>query len=85
MFTLLRLYRDRRALAAADADSLIAHYGAAAYGHARERAHRARQSIIVDANRPDGHWDRVRRIIGRKTDRQGLDTPTRYLDDYGRS
>ncbi len=81
MFRFFRANRIRRELALADADALIAQYGDAAYGYARERAHQARHGRIVDGNRPAGHWDRVRIFIGRQTNRQGLDTATRYLDD----
>lgn len=81
MFKLLSRRREARALAAADADALIAQYGEAAYSYAREYAHQARQGKIIDANRPDGHWHRVRQVIGRKTNRQRLDTATRYLDN----
>lgn len=85
MFRFLRAKRAQRELALADANALIAQYGQAAYGYARERAHEARQGEIIDGNRSHGHWDRVRRIIGRKINRDGLDTATRYLDDPARS
>lgn len=85
MFLFFRANRIRRELAAADADALIAQYGESAYGEARQRAHQARRGEVVDGDRPEGHWDRVRRIIGRKTDRPGLDTATRYLEDSERS
>ena len=84
MFGFFKRYRARRDQAAADADALIAQHGEAAYGEARERARQSRQGKIVDGNRPEGHWDRVRRIIGRKTGRDGVDTATRYLTDHGR-
>jgi len=81
IFAWMRRYRQIRALASADADALIARYGEAAYANARERAHQARFGKIVDGNRPAEHWDRVRQIIGRKTNKEHLDTATRYLDD----
>jgi hypothetical protein len=80
---MLRIFRDRRVqreLAMADADALIAQYGGSAYGYARRYAHQARRGKFVDGNRPDGHWDRVRQIIGRKNNRQQVDTSTRYLE-----
>jgi len=79
IFAWMCRYRESRALALADADALIERYGDAAYAHARERAHQTRYGKIVDGNRPDGHWDRVRQIIGRKTKRDHIDTATRYL------
>jgi len=80
MFGLFVRRRARRNLATADADALIARYGDRAYGEARERASRARQGRIVDGNRPGDHWDRVRRMIGRKTARKSVDTASRYLE-----
>lgn len=85
MFAFLRQNRQARRLAAADAAALIARFGDGAYGEARHRAWEIRQGSTFDENRPEGHWDRVRRIIGRKTGRGGLDTATRYLDDSARS
>ena len=81
--SMLRIFRARRAhreLASADADALIAQYGDSAYSYARECAHQARLGKLIDAYRPDGHWDQVRQIIGRKTNRRHLDTATRYLE-----
>lgn len=74
-----RRRRERKRLALADARALMARFGDSAYHEARSRAHDARQTRIVDANRPENHWDRVRRIIGREIRRDALDTATRYL------
>ena len=65
--------------AESDATALIARFGDSAYDEARRRAREARQGAVVDGNRIDDHWDRVRRAIGRTTGRAGLDTATRFL------
>lgn len=70
---------SRDELASADADDLIARFSDDAYDEARQRARNARLHQILDANRPHGHWDRVRRDIARRTGRAMLDTATRYL------
>jgi hypothetical protein len=79
MFAFLTRNRTRSKQAAADAAALIAQFGASAYGEARRRAREASQDEVIDGNRPLGHWDRVRRVIGRKIGRDGFDTATRYL------
>lgn len=80
MFRWWRDRAERRRLVAADAAALIESFGDHAYYIARERARSERKSgIVFDANRAAGHWDRVRREIGRRTRRDGLDTATRYL------
>ena len=66
-------------MATSDALMLIERFGENAYGEARRRVIESRQDRIVDGNRPGGHWNRVRLIVGRKTRRDGLDTATRYL------
>ena len=64
-----------------DAEALIAAYGDSAYEQTRTRARDQRRGAVIDSNRPEGHWDRVRREIARRTGRQGgIDTATRYLD-----
>jgi hypothetical protein len=50
----------------ADADSLIAGFGDAAFNVARERAQR---SAMIDGDRPRGHWTRVKIEIAK---RQGI-------------
>lgn len=62
-----------------DAASLIARFSDSAYDVARQRARDARSGKTFDANRPDGHWDRVRQDIARRTGHTVLDTATRYL------
>jgi hypothetical protein len=79
MFAFLKRRRERRKQAAVDAEALIAQLGEGAYGEARSRARDARMRAVIDGNRPDRHWDRVRRIVGHKTGRDQLDTATRYL------
>jgi len=64
-----------------DAEAFIAAYGDGAYEQARTCARDQRHGEVVDGNRPEGHWDRVRREIARRTGRRGgIDTATRYLD-----
>jgi hypothetical protein len=72
---------EARRQAEMDADSLMHRFGEGAYEEARTRARQARDGAILDLNRPDGHWDRVRRIIGARSGRDQLDTGTRYLTD----
>jgi hypothetical protein len=79
MFRSLKRRRERKEQAAADAAALIAQFGERAYAEARHRAREARQGSVFDGNRPDGHWDRVRALIGGKTRREHVDTATRYL------
>jgi integrase/recombinase XerD len=79
MYAFLKVWRERRKQAAADAEVLMARLGAEAYQEARSRAREARKRAVIDGNRPDQHWDRVRRIIGRKAGRDQLDPATRYL------
>ena len=74
--------RASTSLVAEDAAALIAACGEGAYQEARSRAREERLGTVIDANRPPGHWDRVRREIARMTGRQtGPDTATRYLED----
>lgn len=79
---LLRLFRRKSdALVEQDADVLMRAWGGAAYDHARTTAREVTQRKLIDEHRPAGHWDRVRREIGRRTGRGGrADTATRYLE-----
>ncbi len=52
-----------RALIEADATALIERFGEEAYSGARFRQHDAPD--VVDANRPAGHWERVKEAIRR--------------------
>ena len=52
-----------RALIEADAKALIEQFGEQAYSEARFRQHDAPE--VVDANRPVGHWERVKEAIRR--------------------
>jgi hypothetical protein len=78
--TLWRKHSQAESQVAEDARALILRFGDSAYDEARTRAREARLGRTVDANRPVGHWDKVRREIGRRTGRdQRVDTATRYL------
>ena len=57
------LQRRRKKLARHDAEELIERYGSAAYEVARQRARQARLRQVID-DKPEGHWDIVRRTIG---------------------
>lgn len=50
-----------RALIKSDARALIERFGEQAYSEARFRQHDAPD--VVDANRPPGHWERVKEAI----------------------
>jgi hypothetical protein len=52
---------EYRALVETDAKVLIERFGEQAYSEARFRQHDAPD--VVDANRPDGHWERVKEAI----------------------
>jgi hypothetical protein len=67
-------------LAEADADAFMEKFGELAYDEARRRSREAERSTVLDGNRPHGHWALVRKIIGERQGRDGLDTATRYLD-----
>ena len=54
---------EYRALIEADAKALIEQFGEEAYSEARLRQHDA--PGILDANRPVGHWERVKEAIRR--------------------
>jgi hypothetical protein len=58
----LRRRAEYRALIEADAKALIERFGEKAYSEARFRQHDAPD--VVDANRPAGHWERVKEAIG---------------------
>jgi hypothetical protein len=63
-----------------DASVLMAAYRESAYDEARTRARIAREDRFADPKEPDGHWDRVRIEIAKRTGRTGrVDTATRYL------
>lgn len=79
MFGFLKRRREWQRQAAADAAALMATLGEGAYGEARARARDAQTRAVSEGNRPDQHWHRVRRIIGRKTGRDQLDVATRFL------
>jgi hypothetical protein len=54
-------------LVQADADSLIVRFGDQAYFEARDRAQR---SAMIDGDRPEMHWTRVKLEIAK---RQGIE------------
>jgi hypothetical protein len=80
-FAWLKRRREERALIESDAAAMIETFGDAAYLEARrwviaELAHK-----VIDANRPAGHWARVRAEIRKHVKHQPKsDTATRYLE-----
>jgi hypothetical protein len=74
-------YRLRRELAEADARNLIERFGIRAHQEARLRLIDARRCVVIDANRPECHWERVRRPISQCLPSDHFDTAARYLDD----
>ncbi len=72
----------RTVLVKEDAASLIARFGSRAYYVARDRDRASRGGGVIDANRPRGHWSKVKLriavLIGHDV---GLDTSTRFLSD----
>lgn len=70
---------NRRRLETADAADLMSRFGDGAYTEARQRAREERDGKVIEGNRPEGHWDRVRARVGRTTRRDTVDTATRYL------
>ena len=80
VFEYFRACRLRRQQVVRDAEDFIAAYGESAYEEARELAREIRSGRVVDNDRPDGHWDRVRAKISRLTNRQYVDTATRWLE-----
>lgn len=81
---MLLFWRKRRFLierVRLDAEMLLESYGRGAYEEARTRARDARLSREDQHDDvPPGHWDTVRRFIGKRTARNFVDTATRYLD-----
>ena len=66
---LLRLWhqwKERRRLARLDADMLMEEFGRSAYEVAWTMARDAESGALID-NRPDGHWDRVLRIVAKRS------------------
>jgi hypothetical protein len=55
-------------------------FGVRAHQEARLRVLDARRNVVIDANRPACHWERVRRSIERCLPADRVDTATRYLD-----
>ena len=76
-----RRRRAARALAIADADNLIARFGADARSESRQRVIDARRGVVLDPDRPARHWERVHAIIGRRQPSNRTDTATRYLSN----
>ncbi|WP_291854697.1 hypothetical protein [Bradyrhizobium sp.] len=66
MLHLWRKWQERRKLARDDADRLMEEFGPAAYEVAWTMAQDVDSGALLDS-RPDGHWDRVRNIIARRT------------------
>jgi hypothetical protein len=55
-----------RRLARLDADRLMEEFGPAAYEVAWSMAQEVESGRLIDL-RPEGHWDRVRNVIARRT------------------
>jgi hypothetical protein len=66
LFRFWKIWAERRRLAKLDADRLMDEYGPAAYEVAWTMAQEVGSGTLVET-RPDGHWDRVRNIIARRT------------------
>jgi hypothetical protein len=67
---LLRLRANQTGdLVRQDTALLMASFGDGAYDVARTRARDSRLAKVIDGNRPPGHWDKVRRAIGKPTER----------------
>jgi hypothetical protein len=66
VFRLWQAFWERRRLAQLDADRLMEEFGAAAYEVAWSMAQDVDNGSLIDT-RPEGHWDRVRNIIARRT------------------
>lgn len=79
MLRFLQARRYRQKLVREDATALVQRFGGHAYEEARRRIREQRSGKVTDANRPIGHWDQVRKLIARETNRSPLDTATRYL------
>jgi hypothetical protein len=62
----IQAWVERRRLAKLDADRLMEEHGPAAYEVAWTMAQEVGSGTLIDT-RPDGHWDRVRNIIARRT------------------
>lgn len=80
VFGWLKRRRLRARQVEADADMLMQRFGDLAYDEARRRSRESRQTAVLDGNRPHGHWGEVRKVIGQRLGRDGLDTATRYLE-----
>jgi hypothetical protein len=66
MFAFLSRRRRARRQASADAEVLIACYGRAPTSRRVGARVKPGKRLFFDGNRPPGHWDRVRVMIGRK-------------------
>jgi hypothetical protein len=66
LFRYWQTWTERRRLARLDADRLMDEFGPAAYEVAWTMAQEVHSGKLIDT-RPDGHWDRVRSIIARRT------------------
>lgn len=66
---LLRLWhewKERRRLARLDADMLMQEFGPSAYEVAWTMTREVAAGTLIDS-RPEGHWERVRNIIARRS------------------
>lgn len=81
LFVWLEKRRQARALVDIDAAAMIAEFGDSAYTEARRWVIAELNHKVIDADRPAGHWGRVRAEVRRRIGhREKSDTATRYLD-----
>jgi hypothetical protein len=80
-FAWLKKRREERALIESDADAMIETFGDDAYLEARRWVVAELAYKVIDADRPPGHWARVRAEVRRRVKPQTKsDTATRYLE-----
>lgn len=81
-FAWLEMRRKKRALIDSDAAAMIEEFGPAAYTEARRWVIAELNHKVIDADRPPGHWARVRAEVRRRIGSPAKsDTATRYLED----
>lgn len=81
-FAWLKRRLQERALIESDASTMIEEFGPAAYTEARRWVIAELNHKVIHADRPSGHWARVRAEVRRRAGRpEKSDTATRYLED----
>lgn len=82
-FARLEKRKQARALVDSDVAVMIEDFGADAYAEARRWVIAELNHKVIDADRPAGHWARVRAEILRRNGHSGRsDTATRYLENH---